>query len=438
MKKFYFAIILSCLIFVGCKPKPELPKVTTISVDSITDASAFCTGEVVDNGNADITAKGFCWSIMQNPTLGDNVVASDDYFTATLSELTAATKYYVRAFATNIEGTAYGNEINFTTLEKVEDDNTGDDNEENSGDDNIGNEDNEEDTGDDNTGNDNTEGDDNNEGGDDNTGDDNEENSGDDNTGNDNTEGDDNTSDDNNEEKPSNNKVITVNGVSFTMVYVENGIFEMGAQSVNPSEPNYDSEAWEREGPVHLVTLSDYYIGETEVTQELWQAVMGNNPSHFVGGQKPVEQITWYDCKTFISRLNQLTGMKFRLPTEAEWEFAAKGGNESQGYKYSGSDNIDDVAWYSADGKKTRDVKTKSPNELGVYDMCGNVMEWCQDLFGDYSSAPQTNPKGSLSGTDNIVRGGCCLSNATYCRMTIRSFFNPGGMSYGIGFRLAL
>ncbi len=244
--------------------------------------------------------------------------------------------------------------------------------------------------------------------------------------------------DDDEEEDTAEPLAVTVNGVTFSMVLVEGGIFEMGAQSEDPNAPNYDSEAWDREGPVHLVTLSNYYIGETEVTQELWQAVMGYNPGHFVGEQKPVEQVTWYDCKTFINKLNQLTGMKFRFPTEAEWEFAAKGGNESQGFYYSGSDNIDDVAWYSAEGKKTRDVKTKLPNELGIYDMCGNVMEWCGDLFGDYNSNHQTDPTGPASGTDYIVRGGCCLSNATYCRMTVRSFFNAGGASYGIGFRLAL
>ena len=235
-----------------------------------------------------------------------------------------------------------------------------------------------------------------------------------------------------------NNKTITVNGVTFTMVSVEGGLFDMGAQNVDPSKPNYDSEAYDREAPVHLVTLSDYYIGETEVTQDLWETVMGYNPSKFSGGQKPVEQVTWYDCKNFINKLNQMTGMNFRFLTEAEWEFAAKGGNESLGYKYSGSDNIDDVAWYSADGKLTRDVKNKLPNELGIYDMCGNVMEWCGDLFVEYSSEPQTNPTGATSGTDYIVRGGCCLSDATYCRTTIRSFFLPGGASYGIGFRLAL
>ena len=237
---------------------------------------------------------------------------------------------------------------------------------------------------------------------------------------------------------PLENKTVTVNGVSFTMIAVEGGTFYMGAQNADPTGLNYDVNAWDREAPVHLVTLSDYYIGETEVTQELWKAVMGSNPSHFIGNQKPVEQITWYLCQSFISNLNQMTGMKFRFLTEAEWEFAAKGGNKSQGYFYSGSNIIDEIAWYSADGRKTREVKTKLPNELGIYDMCGNVMEWCYDLYGDYSSEPQTNPEGVMTGTDCIVRGGCCFSDANYCRTTIRSFFHPGGQSYGIGLRLAL
>lgn len=240
------------------------------------------------------------------------------------------------------------------------------------------------------------------------------------------------------EEEILNGKTITVNGVSFNMIQVEGGTFNMGAQSLDPAEPNYDSEAWEREGPVHQVTLSEYYIGETEVTQELWEAVVGYNMSHFEGKQKPVEQITWHECQTFIELLNQMTGLNFRLPTEAEWEFAARGGNMSQGYKYSGSDNLGDVAWYAADGKKTGDVKTKLPNELGIYDMCGNVMEWCHDLYSDYSSEPQTDPMGGTSGTDNIVRGGCCLSAENYCRMTVRSCFHPAGLSYGIGMRLAM
>ena len=185
---------------------------------------------------------------------------------------------------------------------------------------------------------------------------------------------------------------FTVNGVTFTMIAVEGGTFQMGATSEQGSDAESD------EKPVHSVTLSDYCIGETEVTQELWEAVMGSNPSGFSGyPQRPVEKVSWNDCQEFITKLNQLTGKNFRLPTEAEWEYAARGGNKSQGYKYSGSNTIDNVAWYySNSASRTHDVKTKSPNELGIYDMSGNVWEWCYDWYGSYSSGSQTNPTGPI------------------------------------------
>ena len=173
------------------------------------------------------------------------------------------------------------------------------------------------------------------------------------------------------------NKVFTVNGVSFKMIAVKGGTFTMGATS---EQTGAESD----ESPTHSVTLSDYYIGETEVTQELWSAVMGSNPSEFPGNmQRPVEMVSWNDSQTFISRLNELTGETFRLPTEAQWEYAARGGNKAQGRLYSGSDAIDDVAWYyDNSGGMTHPVKTKAPNELGIYDMTGNVYEWCSDWYG--------------------------------------------------------
>ena len=196
---------------------------------------------------------------------------------------------------------------------------------------------------------------------------------------------------------PTKGFIITVNGVAFNMVKVSGGTFQMGATSEQGSYVDSDEQ------PVHQVTLSDYYIGETEVTQELWQAVMGSNPSKFTGsGLLPVEKVSWDDCQTFITKLNV-----FRLPTEAEWEFAARGGNSSQGYKYSGSNNIDDVAWYTNNSNsKTHEVGTKAPNELGIYDMSGNVWEWCQDWDGSYSSSAQTNPTGPTSGAERVYRGG--------------------------------
>ena len=229
------------------------------------------------------------------------------------------------------------------------------------------------------------------------------------------------------------NETITVNGVSFTMIAVEGGTFQMGATS------EQGSDASDYEKPVHSVTLSDYYIGETEVTQELWEAVMGTNPSNFKGSKKPVQYVSWNDCQEFITKLNNLTGKNFRLPTEAEWEYAARGGNKSQGYKYSGSNTIGDVAWYSGNSSSTtHDVKTKQANELGIYDMSGNVWEWCQDWFGSYSSGSQTNPTGPSSGSLRVLRGGGWDGSARYCRVSDRYYYDPGSRDDSCGFRLIL
>ena len=229
------------------------------------------------------------------------------------------------------------------------------------------------------------------------------------------------------------NQTITVKGVSFDMVYVEGGSFDMGA--------TYEQvdNALDNEKPVHRVTLSGYYIGMYEVTQELWEAVMGSNPSYLKGAQNPVESVSWNDCQNFIKKLNSLTGRTFRLPTEAEWEYAARGGNKSLHYKYSGSDNIDDVAWYwDNSGKKTHAVGTKSPNELGIYDMSGNVWEWCSDRYGDYSAGAQTNPQGPSAGSDRVLRGGRWGSRARYCRVSNRDYGDPGNSLSRSGLRLVL
>ena len=229
------------------------------------------------------------------------------------------------------------------------------------------------------------------------------------------------------------NQTITVKGVSFTMIAVEGGTFQMGATSEQGSDAESD------ESPVHNITLSDYYIGETEVTQELWQAVMGKNPSYSKGNKKPVENVTWNECQEFIKKLNQLTGKSFRFPTEAEWEYAARGGNKSKGYKYSGSNTIDNVAWYTSNsGLKTHDVKTKQANELGIYDMSGNVYEWCQDWYGSYSNGAQTNPTGSLSGSYRVYRGGSRSYSAEYCRVSNRFSYGPGCSGISLGLRLSL
>ena len=192
------------------------------------------------------------------------------------------------------------------------------------------------------------------------------------------------------------------------MVFVQGGTFTMGCTDEQGSDCNSD------EKPAHQVTLSNYYIGKYEVTQGLWKKVMGNNPSRFSGcADCPVEQVSWEDCQEFIKKLNSLTGKQFRLPTEAEWEYAAWGGNNSRGYKYSGSNDVGSVAWYVGNsGSKTHAVGTKQANELGIYDMSGNVLEWCSDWFDSdfYNSSPENNPTGAISGKyRRWERGGCWL-----------------------------
>ena len=217
------------------------------------------------------------------------------------------------------------------------------------------------------------------------------------------------------------------------MVYVEGGTFMMGATS------EQGSDAYTFEKPAHSVTLSNYYIGKYEVTQAEWQAVMGSNPSRFKGDNKPVENVSWIDCQTFISKLNAKTGLIFRLPTEAEWEYAARGGNKSKGYKYSGSDYIGDVAWYTSNsGYKTHAVGTKQPNELGLYDMIGNVGEWCGDWYGSYSSSSQTNPTGANSGSHRVIRGVSWDYDARLCRSSYRYAYPPDHRYNSLGFRLVL
>jgi formylglycine-generating enzyme required for sulfatase activity len=228
-------------------------------------------------------------------------------------------------------------------------------------------------------------------------------------------------------------KTYTANGVSFTMKYVKGGTFKMGATS------EQGSAAYNDEEPVHIVTLSNFCIGETEVTQALWKAVMGNNPSYFKGDNLPVENISWEDCQKFIQKLNQLTGKTFRLPTEAEWEYAARGGNKSKEYKYAGNNNIGDVAWYKYNSSSTtHPVKGKQANELGLYDMSGNVWEWCSDCFGIYNSSAQTNPEGSSSGSYHVLRGGSWISYDWRCRVSSRNRDTHDIRDNINGFRLVL
>ena len=214
------------------------------------------------------------------------------------------------------------------------------------------------------------------------------------------------------------------------MVRVEGGTFTMGATS------EQGSDAYKNEKTTHQVTVSSFSIGKYEVTQEEWEAVMGNNPSSFKGAKRPVENVNWNECHQFIRKLRSLTGKKFRMLTEAEWEYAARGGNKSRGYKYSGSNILDDVGWY--DGNSTHDVGQLDPNELGLYDMSGNVYEWCSDWFGAYESGAQSNPSGPSSGSDRVCRGGCWQNDSMSSRVSDRVSFHPNNRSRNFGLRLAL
>ena len=223
------------------------------------------------------------------------------------------------------------------------------------------------------------------------------------------------------------------NGITIDMVKVEVGSFKMGATSEmqNP---------WDDEKPVHKVILTnDYYIGKYEVTQALWQAVMGSNPSNFKGDDLPVENVSWKDCQKFIAKLNRMTGRKFRLPTEAEWEYAARGGRKSRGYQYSGSSNISDVAWYKENSESTtHPVGTKQANELGIFDMSGNAWEWCQDWYSSYGKSSQANPTGAVSGLYRVIRGGSWYCSSRDSRSSFRSYIAPDYRNGYFGLRLVL
>ena len=330
----------------------ERPTVVMKTIDDITQTTVIFRAIVADDGGADVTSRGFCWSMSQNPTIDDYTINSGsgvgEYYNS-ISNLDPNTTYYVRAFAENSEGMAYSSQVSFKTKEL---------------------------------------------------------------------------------EEPVNTVTIEVDGVSFVMVEVEGGTFAMGNSGVGS---NLD------ESPVHDVTLSSYYIGETEVTQELWVAIMGNNPSYNVGDNKPVDNVSWDKTQEFIELLNYKTGRKFRLPTEAEWEFAARGGNRSNNYKYSGSNSVGNVAWYQDNSNyETQNVKSKIPNELGIYDMSGNVFEWCSDWYGGYNSGAQTNPTGPEYGNNKIVRGGSFSYDDSYCRVTDRFSGTSSWYDICYGFRLVM
>ena len=227
--------------------------------------------------------------------------------------------------------------------------------------------------------------------------------------------------------------IFIAHNVMIEMVRVEGGTFTMGATAEQASD------AFSDELPTHKVTLSPFLIGKYEVSQTLWLAVMGENPSVNTGINLPVDNVTWNECQTFITKLNELTGKNFRLLTEAEWEYAARGGNKSKGYKYSGSNNLGDVAWYIDNSNNTSHAMgTKAPNELGIYDMTGNVMEWVSDWKGSYSSGAQTNPTGPDSGTYRVNRGGSYGNVERLSRITNRNSIDPNMPSKTMGLRLCL
>ena len=232
-----------------------------------------------------------------------------------------------------------------------------------------------------------------------------------------------------------NNETFTVGGVKFDMIAVEGGTFMMGGEEQKSQVIRED------ELPVHEVTLDSFKIGKLEVTQALWEAVMGYVPYGNQGPDYPIGNVSWYDVQAFIRQLNALTGRKFRLPTEAEWEYAARGGKKSRGNIFAGSNYPQGVAQYGYDDMRTRPVARYSPNELGLYDMSGNAWEWCQDRPGPYNSLAQVNPTGpedTALGDIRIMRGGSVATTADKCRVSNRNEFHASQFRTTIGFRLAL
>lgn len=257
-----------------------------------------------------------------------------------------------------------------------------------------------------------------------------------------------------------NSLIFMANGVSFRMLHVEGGIFSMGMMAEQRQSLSISKTTGN-------LTLSSFYMGSTEVGQALWQAVMGSNPSHFQGNNRPVEMVSWNDCQEFVTKLNemckeQLDGKRFCLPTEIEWEYAARGGGNSRGYKYSGGNNIDDVAWYvkSVEGEfvevvpwyfenplyiykknlsyETHEMATKSPNELGFYDMTGNVEEWCFDKFGNLGNDSLAASFDTTSVSACVIRGGGWDDDAESCNVLYRTSGNPSMCRCNLGFRLLL
>ncbi len=228
-----------------------------------------------------------------------------------------------------------------------------------------------------------------------------------------------------------------VNGVEFRMVLVEKDVFAMGAQDGDSTAPNLDRYARPNEYPVHYVSIgSDFFIGETEVTQQLWMAVMRDNPSRRHCKKRPVDNVTWNDVQAFIETVNRLTGLRFRLPTEEEWEFAARGGNQSRSHVFSGCDHYKKAFWCSENSRHARRAGKSVPNEFGIYDMSGNVWEWCQTCYAYYDNERCEPVKGNEP--LYVIRGGCWYFPAHSCRITWRGKRFANSKTHFGGFRLCM
>ena len=341
-------------------PVPEeklVPQVITLEALNVTEVTVDLSGEVTADNGYRVIERGFVYSTSENPDI-ENAVKFESgrglgTYTATVRGLQSNTTYHFKAYATNSQGTSYGEELTFTT-------------------------------------------------------------------------------------KAETVKNFNINSAVLTMVRVEGGTFQMGGS---------DENAQEYEKPVHNVTLDSYYIGLCEVTQEQWEAVVNGR----VPG--PLEDPLWYnnervlpktmvsydECFEFINKLNAHTGLEFSLPTEAQWEYAARGGHKGRGYTYSGSDDAEEVGWcYENAATTVTIVATKTPNELGLYDMTGNVNEWCSDWYDYYSSEDQTNPAGPDSGQFRVMRGGSVINFYKECRVSSRFGGEPGSHFFFVGFRVVL
>lgn len=235
---------------------------------------------------------------------------------------------------------------------------------------------------------------------------------------------------------------IVVRNLVANMVSVSGGTFRMGAQNSDPQSDNYDAEARDNENPVHEVTLSNYYIGKFEITQREWRTIMGDEldwPEQYGrGDDSPAYNVSRTEALRFVEKLSAMTRLPFRLPTEAQWEYAARGGNRSLHLRYSGSNDVDEVAWHKENANGSlHPVGGKLPNELGLHDMSGNLWEWCSDTYGQYPSTPQTDPLAD-SGSLFVLRGGAWTYFPTYCRVTCRDSYSGDDASVSVGFRVAM